>query len=297
MVFLPLIFSFTLVRRYGTPWMVFGIGGLAFLVAEIVRSPVTNWLTTSDFFTNATRDMSPVYVIMFYALLISLFQNVARYAGFRLAGSQSHSWGGGLTVATGFATLNLVLIFGLNALMTLVYVLTFPSTAPDGVAANEFAAMQQQVSDFWNATFLNSFVQTQLIPGLFQFTLQFAITLIMWVGIVQKKWQWIFSAVLLQTALVSVDSVVGYWISLYLVNAYDYALNLVLGCLIFIALMVFNAGIVYVIYKQVSPLAPAVVKVIPAPTASKPGARTLAPREKAVQDVKPAKKLKNTDLK
>ncbi len=302
MVFLPLIFSFYLVRRYNTPWMVFGIGGLAFLVAEIVRSPVTSWITSSAFFTSAVSGAQTVYVIMFYALLISVFQNAARYGGFRLSGGQSLTWGGGLTMAAGFAALNLVMIFGLNALMTLVYVFTFPATAPDGVSAAEFATMQAQVNDFWNATFLNAFVQTQLIPGLWEFTLQFAVGLMMWVGIMQKKWQWFASAFLFQVAMVSVYSVVGNWILLYLTNAQDYLLNLVVGTLIFVAMMALNVAIVYIIYKKASPLAPEVAPVIVKPAPSKPGGskpaeNKLAPREKTVQDSKPGKKLKNTDLK
>jgi uncharacterized membrane protein YhfC len=302
MVLLPLIFSFSLVRKYGTAWMIFMMGGLAFLVAEIVRAPVTNWIVGTDFFNNATKGSEIVYVVMFYALLISLFQNAARYAGFRLAGSPSKTWGGGITVAAGFAAMNVVLIFGFNAIGTLVYVLTFPSAAPDGVTAAEFAAMQQQVADFWNATFLNAFVQTQIIPGLWQFSLQFALSMIMWVGLTQKKWQWIASGFIFQVAMVSVYSVVGNWILMYLANAQDYLINLVVGSLIFLVMMAFNAGIVYFIYKKIKPLTPEVVEVkakpAPAkPTSAKPAQNTLAPREKSVQDVKPSKKIKNTDLK
>ena len=64
--------------------------------------------------------------------------------------------------------------------------------------------------------------------------------------------------------------------------------------------MAFNAGIVYLIYKKVKPLAPTTV---PAPVIAKPAPggkpveKKLAPREKPVDEMKPAKKLKNTDLK
>ena len=321
MVLLPLIFAFSLVRKYGVGWTVFMLGGVAFLVAEIVRSFATNWLTGTEFFINATTGLTPVYVIMIYALLISLFYTAARYAGFRLAGAQGgSSWGGALTVAAGFATLNVVLIFGLNALMTLVYVLTFPSTAPDGVAAAEFATMQQQIADFWNLSFISAVVQSQLIPGLWQFTLQFAITMIVWVGmvsesgqwvkikffditmnvwvgVVQKKWLWIFSAFLLQTAMVAVYSVVSNWMLIYLVNAQEFSINFFLGTFIFLVMMAFNVGIVYVLFKKVKPLVPEFVRVVPAPLTAKPGEKSLRAKEKPVQEVKPAKKLKNTDLK
>ena len=298
MVLLPLIFAFSLVRKYGMGWTVFMLGGVAFLAAEIVRSFFTNWLTGSDFFIQATAGLTPVYVILIYALLISLFYTAARYAVFRLASAQGgSSWGGAMTVAAGFATLNVVLIFGLNALMTLVYVLTFPSTAPDGVAAAEFATMQQQIADFWSLSFISAVVQSQLIPGLWQFTLQFAITMVVWVGVVQKKWLWIFSAFILQTAMVAVYSVVSNWMLIYLVNSQQYNINFFLGAFIFVALMIFNVGIVYMLFKKVKPLVPDFVRVVPAPMPAKPGEKRLTAKEKPVQEVRPAKKLKNTDLK
>lgn len=298
MVFLPLVLSFSMVRKYGTPWMVFGIGGLAFLVAEIARSPVSSWLTTADFFNNFTKSLAPVYVIMVYAVIIAVFQSVARYFGLRFAGPQARPWGGAVVVAAGFAALNLVMIYGLNALMTLVYVATFPGTAPDGVAADQFAAMQQQVADFWNLSFTGAIVQSQLIPGLFQAALQFALTLVMWVGLTQRLWQWIAAAVALEIAQMSIYSVVGNWILIYLANPQENSINLIGGGFIFLLLIAFNAGIVYLIYKKVKPLAPEVapmvVKTIPS---AKPVEKKLAPREKPGQDMKPSKKLKNTDLK
>jgi uncharacterized membrane protein YhfC len=298
MVLLPLIFAFMVVRKYGVGWTVFMLGGVAFLVAEIVRSFATNWLTTTDFFVNATAGFTPVYVILVYAVIISLFYTIARYAGFRVAGSQGgSSWGGAMTVAAGFATLNIVLIFGLNALMTLVYVLTFPATAPDGVTAAEFATMQQQIADFWNLSFISAIVQSQLIPGLWQFTLQFAITMVAWVGVVQKKWLWIFSAFLLQTAMVAVYSVVSNWMLIYLVNAQEYSINFFMGTFIFLLLAAFNVGIVYVLYKKVKPLVPEFVRVVPAPMPAKSTDKSLPAKEKPAQEAKPAKKLKNTDLK
>jgi uncharacterized membrane protein YhfC len=299
MVLLPLVLSFAMVRKYGTPWMVFGLGGLAFLVAEIARAPVSSWLTSADFFTTFSKATSPIYVIMIYAVIISLFQNVARYAGLRLAGPQSKPWGGAVAVAAGFAALNLVMIYGLNALMTLVYVISFPGTAPDGVAADQFAAMQQQVADFWNLSFFGSIVQSQLIPGLFQASLQIALTLMVWVGIGQKLWQWLVAAVALEIAQISVYSVVGNWILLYLADSQEYSINFFAGTFIFLALMAFNAGIAYLVYKKVKPLAPETAPVIvkPMPPSAKPVEKKLAPREKPVAELKPTKKLKNTDLK
>jgi len=300
MVFLPLIFSFTLVRKYGTPWMVFMMGGLAFLVAEIVRSVAGNAINSSDFYNNLMHGLSMdyfVYIIFLNALIMSVFQTAARYAGFRLAGPSGLTWGGGLTVAAGFAALTLVLNYGLNAVMTPVFVMTAPTTLPDGMTPADFASMQDMVNTYWNATFLNAFVQSNLIPGLWQFTLQFALTMVVWVGVVQKKWQWIASAFLLEVAMFSVYFVVGNWIAFYLFNAQDYLINLILGSLIFVALMAFNVGIVYFIYKKVSPLTPAVVEVKAKPAPSKPAQNTLAPREKSVQDAKAARKIKNTDLK
>jgi uncharacterized membrane protein YhfC len=298
MVLVPLVLSFAMVRKYGVPWMVFGLGGLAFLVAEIARAPISSWLTSADFFTSFSNSTSAVFVIMIYAVIISLFQNVARYFGLRLAGAQAKPWGGAVAVAAGFSALNLVMIYGLNTLMTLVYVATFPGTAPDGVAADQFVAMQQQVADFWNLSFSGALVQSQLIPGLFQAALQFALTLMVWVGWSQKLWQWLVAALALEAAQITVYSVVGNWILLYLANNQEYAANFYFGTLIFLVLIAFNAWIAFWIFKNVKPLAPetapVIVKRIPP---ARPAEKQLAPREKPAAEIKTGKKLKNTDLK
>ena len=96
MVFLPLIFSFTLVRKYGTPWMVFMMGGLAFLVAEIVRSVAGNAINSSDFYNNLMHGLSMdyfVYIIFLNALIMSVFQTAARYA---YQDAFSEAWGRGM---------------------------------------------------------------------------------------------------------------------------------------------------------------------------------------------------------
>jgi uncharacterized membrane protein YhfC len=297
MLIAPLVISFTLVRRYQIPWMIFGIGGLAFLVAEIVHAPVTDWLNSNGLMPSITSSDQTVYAIIFSALLLSIFQTATRYAGFRLASKPALTWGGGVIVAIGFAALNVVLVYGLQALLILVSYSTFPSTAPEGMTPAQFAAFQTQVDQFWNSSLLASFVQTQLIPGLWQFTLSFAVTLVVWVGVMLKKWLWIISAFLFEVAMVSVFYLVSYWMELYLLDAQANLLNVVVGSVIFIALMAFNLGIVYVIYKKVSPLAPALVAEIPRPGASKPAPAAFAPKEKPAQGIKPAKKLKNTDLK
>ena len=300
MVLVPLVLSFALVRKYNTPWMIFGLGALAFLVSYIVVSLASSGLTSSDAVASFTRGLEPVFLFMIYGVIMSLFQNAGRYASQRLGGAQTLTWGGAVVLAAGFAAISVVLIYGVSALTYYVSVLMFPPTAPDGVTPDQFVSMQQQVADFWNLSFTGAIVQTQLFPGLFQASLQFAASMVVWVGVGQKLWQWVAAAFALETAEMSVYYVVNYWMLLHLANNQQFSINFYGGAAIFLVLMAFNAGIVYLIYKKVKPLAPTTV---PAPVIAKPAPggkpveKKLAPREKPVDEMKPAKKLKNTDLK
>ena len=304
---LPIVLSFIVVRRNGSPWMAFMIGGLAFLVASIVTQFALSAIIPTDTYTNLIGGFPPEFFLLFYiftnTVIISLLQVAARYLGFRISGNQSATWRMGLISAVGFACFVLVLNYGLNGIDILSKIYTaLPTTIPDGVTPQDFAAYVQQVHDLTNANFTGALIYSQLIPGLYQFTLQFALSLMVWVGLAFKKWLWVAAAFLFETAFFAVSIVVGGWMDFYHNDPQLYTINFVVGTLIFVALMAFNAGIVYVIYKQFRPLAPAYVQpVMTRPGAQKPSASKpapeLAPRTKSVSASKPTKKLKNTDLK
>ena len=300
-----ILVSALIVRRYGTPWRLLGLGVLAFLVGEIIRNPVMSAVSGTTFYQNLVSGSSPVPLIFIYAGSLALFQILVRcggyWASFKFVGGQSRPLGGAMTFSAGFSSIDAFLTFGFSLLYTLLAVISITQAAapPEGVTAQDFAAAQNQVQQFLSMPLTDTLVQAQILPAVSIFVLQFAVSMITWVGMVGKKWQWLVAGFLWQAAMISAYSVITNWMNLYAVDHAQFSFNLLGGAALLIILMLVNLGIIYFIYKYVNPLLGDAVKFVPPPlSATKPAvAAASKPKEKAIDAPKPTKKLKNTDLK
>lgn len=299
-----ILVSALLVRRYGTPWRLLGLGVLAFMVGEIIRNPVMGALSGTDFYKALLGGSSPLPLIFVYAFSLALFQILVRigglWASFRYVGGVSRPWGGAMTFSAGFSSIDAFLTFGFNLLYTLLAVISITQAAgpPEGITAQEFASSKQQVDQFLSMSLADTLIQAQILPAISIFSLQLAVSMMTWVGMVSKKWPWLVAGFLWQAALISVYSVVTNWMNQYYID-HTLFFNLIGGAALLILLMLVNLGVIYGIYRLVYPLLGDAVKFVPAPPrAPKPAAESAPkPREKAIDAPRSGKKLKNTDLK
>ncbi len=299
-----ILVSSLIVRRSGSPWRLLGLGVLAFLVGEIIRNPVMGALSGTDFYKGLVNGGSPIPLIFIYAFSLALFQILVRGAGlwasFKYVGGQSRPFGGAMTFSAGFSSIDAFLTFGFSLLYTLLAVISITQAAapPEGVTAQDFATAQQQVQTFLNMPLADTLVQAQILPAISIFVLQFAVSMMTWVGMVAKKWYWLAAAFLWQGALISVYSVVTNWMNLYAVDHAQFSFNLLGGAALLIVLMLVNLALIYFIYRLINPLLAEDVKFVPPPAPVKPAVVDAPrPKEKAIDAPKPTKKLKNTDLK
>ena len=299
-----ILVSSLVVRRFGTPWRLLGMGVLAFLVGEIIRNPIMGAISGTTFYQGLVSGGSPMPLIFIYAFSLAFFQFVVRFAGYwaslKFVGGISRPVGGGMTFSAGFSSIDAFLTFGFNLLYTLLAVISITQAAapPTGVTPQDFATAQQQVQVFLNMPLIDTLVQAQILPAISIFTLQFAVSMIIWVGMIGKKWQWLVAGFFWQAALISVYSVVTNWMNLYAVDHLQFSFNLLAGSAVLVILMLVNLGVIYGIYKFVNPLLGEAAKFVPAPAPAKLAVLAAPkPKEKVIEAPKPAKKFKNTDLK
>jgi uncharacterized membrane protein YhfC len=295
----PFVLGSFLIRRFSASWTLFILGAAAFLTAQMVHGLVYNAFSGTDFYLQYIRDASPVYVLLVYGSSLALIQTALRYLAFwigkRFAGNQSRLWGGALTMATGFAGADAVLSFAFSSLYLLLGVLTFPaagSPLPEGVTADQFATMQRQVTELLNLPFIKLVLYSQFIPAVALFCLEAAAMLMTWVGVVQKKWQWLAAAFAWQTAMICMISLSINWMNFYMTNESLYGLNVVVGGALVLLLIAANLGVIYLIYKFILPMMSEDLTQPPTAASLKP-----LPQQAAPQPPKPTKRLKNTDLK
>jgi hypothetical protein len=296
----PFLLGSFLIRRFGTTWTLFILGAAAFLTSQIVHGLIYNALSSTDPFITYIRDASPVYVLLVYGFTLALVQTVVRWLaiwiGSRYLGGQTRPWTGVLTLATGFGGADAVLSFAFSSLYLLLGVITFPaagSPLPEGVTPDQFAAMQSQVNQLLNLSVIQIFLYSQFIPAVALFVLEWTAMLITWVGVTQKKWIWLAGALFWQTAMICMISLSINWMNFYMTDQNLYVANLFVGGLLILFLIAANLGVIYLIYKYVRPLM-SDIDVIKPPKASplKPAAQQLPESHP-----RPAKRLKNTDLK
>ncbi len=299
-----ILVSALIVRRYGTPWRLLGLGVLAFLVGEIIRNPVMGAIANTDFYQGLVNSGSPIVLVFIYAFSLALFQLIVRcgglWVGFRYVGGQARPPGGAMTFSAGFSSIDAFLTFGFALLYTLLAVMSISqaSAPPEGVSASDFAAAQAQVKTFLSMPPLDAVIQSQILAAVSIFTLQFAVSMITWVGMVAKKWQWLLAGFLWQAALIAVYSVTTNWMNLYLVDHTQFSFHALSGAAALIILMVINLGVIYALMRFVTPLLGDAITFVPAPAPSKPAiVDAPEPKEKPADASRTTKRLKNTDLK
>ncbi len=300
-----ILVSSLIVRRFGTQWRLLGLGVLAYLVGEILRNPAMSAVSNTDFYKAILGMQSPMPLIFVYAFSLALFQFAVRaggfWAAFRFGGGQARPRGGGMTFAAGFSGIDAFFTYGFALLYTLLLVINISQTTtpPEGVTQQDFAAAQSQVQYFLAMPLIDSLVHAQILPAITNFVLQFAVSMILWVGMVGKNWPWLVAGFLWEAALVSVQTVTSEYLSLYAVNHDLYGANLLVGSAVLALVILVNLGVIYVIYQRVSPLLGDAVKPIPRPVPApvKPALESPGPSEKPSAGRVPSKKLKNTDLK
>jgi len=264
-----ILVSSLIVRRYGTPWRLLFLGALAFLVGEILRNTIMGAVTGTDFYRAVAEMPSPIPLIFFFAFSLAIFQFAVRcggfWAAFRYGGDKARPRVGAMTFSVGFSGIDAIFTYGFALLLFLLQIISISqaSAPPEGVTPSDFAAYKSQVDQILAAPFVDDLVRAQILPAVANFVLQFAVSMIIWVGMVGKKWPWLVAGFLWEAAMVSIFITTSEWLGIYVVNHELYWLNLLGGSAILGILILTNLGIIYVIYTRVNPLLADAVKYVP----------------------------------
>ncbi len=292
-----------IIRRFRTSWMAFGMGALAFLLGQIAFYLIGSLISNLDFYQRLASNTA--LSIIATSLLVAIVQLAVLYAGylaaFRYIRDQSRNAASAITISAGFAGALAGLTYGLPLFQPLLQVIQVSqmTAPPEGVTAQQFAEIQSQTQQILNLPLIDALVLISLLPAITIFVVHFAASMATWVGVVGKKWYWLAAGILWLAALMSAISVVGGWSSLYVANHELYRTNLVLGTALLLLMIIIGLGVIFVIYRRVSPLLGDAVKSVPAPSpaAAKPVPESPKSAEKPAGPRVPSKKLKNTDLK
>lgn len=119
---LPFVLGYLFIRRYRTGWFLFFVGVLTFIGSQVLHIPALQGLTA--LFQNGTLPTPPVTILPYFnavllGLLAGLFEETARWVGYRVLKQRADSWGAALTLGAGHGGIESILV-GVTVLAGLI---------------------------------------------------------------------------------------------------------------------------------------------------------------------------------
>lgn len=162
-ILIALLPGFYLTRKFRLGWRLYWIGGAIFIISQILHIPFNIGLTylfRLGFLPSPPESWQLIFNAIILGLSAGLFEEIARYAGYRWWAKEARSWSKGLLYGAGHGGIEAILIGGL------VLYTFFQLYALRGldlttiIPAEQLESVQSQVAAYWSAAWYDSFLST-----------------------------------------------------------------------------------------------------------------------------------------
>lgn len=209
-VIFPLILGYWIIKKHGTSWKLFGVGVLTFIGSQIFHIPVVRGLTTafsSGLLPRIDPGFAPFFNAIVLGLLAGIFEETARWIGYKLLKKKGDSFGASLTLGAGHGGIEAIII-GASVLASLVSMLALQSSSSvlSSLPANQAALAEQQMQAFWATPWhmpLAGAVERVAAVGM-----HIGLSVMVWLAISFRKPLWFWGAILYH-AVVDALAVLG----------------------------------------------------------------------------------------
>lgn len=221
-VVFPLMLGWWIIKKKGTSWKLFGVGVLTFIGSQIFHLPVVRGLTTafsSGMFPHVDPGFAPFFNAIVLGLLAGIFEETARWIGYKILKKKGDSLGAALTLGAGHGGIEAIII-GVSVLATLVSMLALQSSsaALSALPENQAALARQQVQAFWATAWhmpLAGAVERIAALGL-----HIGLSVMVWMAISFRKPIWFWLAILYHAAVDGLALLaMGFGIHVWLIEA------------------------------------------------------------------------------
>ncbi|MGQ0601465.1 MAG: YhfC family intramembrane metalloprotease [Anaerolineales bacterium] len=215
MLALPIALGFFVVRRLGTHWSLLLWGAATFIVSQLVRLPLLAGLTAL-FQSGALPHILEGYTAAFNIAVLSLsagvFEEGARYLGYRFVVKDAREWRHAVTYGAGHGGFEAIILGALVG-VTIVNMIVLQSvdltTLP--IPAEQRAAIAQQLADFWSAPWYLTLLGA--VERVFALTTHIALSVMVLQVFARRQIGWLFAAMgwhgLANVVGVSVQQIAG----------------------------------------------------------------------------------------
>jgi uncharacterized membrane protein YhfC len=221
-ILLPFGLAIWFTRRFKTSWGLFGVGVLTFIGSQILHIPLTSFVLNpwiGSLQAKLPFGLWAAIAAIVLGLAAGIFEESARWIGFRILKSRAKTFGSALTVGAGHGGIESILI-GIIILVNYVIILIFTNGWGPGLG------ISQQTLQSWAPqvySMLNVPWYAELISAaerIFAITLHLGLSVMVWQAVMKRSWGWFVAAVLWHAfvdAIAVVMSILGF--SIWLTEA------------------------------------------------------------------------------
>lgn len=153
MIAMPIGLAVFLVRKLKTEWYLFGIGTATFILSQVFHIPFNHWVlkplvaSLGLDFTQKGWQLAAMGVI--FGLSAGLFEEIARYLGYRFWVKSDRNWGSALMYAAGHGGIESI-ILGILVLLSFIQVISLRGVdLASVVGADQIELVQAQIEAYW----------------------------------------------------------------------------------------------------------------------------------------------------
>jgi uncharacterized membrane protein YhfC len=199
MIGLPIALAVFVTRKFKISWWVVLTGVLTFVVSQALRIPANlgiNALLSKGVITIPDSNWAPVFYGVLAGLMAGLFEESARWVGFKFLKSKAEKFGSSLALGVGHGGMESILLCVLGTAATLATVLFYNPAAQlaKGTSSDQIQYMLVQIQQFW----LNPAI-SGLLPGIervIAISTQILLSILVWKAVVDRSFIWFAMAVL-----------------------------------------------------------------------------------------------------
>ena len=189
--------GFYLTRKFKLGWRLYWIGAAVFILSQVFHIPFNIGLTylfRIGFIPSPPESWQPIFNAVVLGLSAGIFEEIARYAGYRWWAKEARSWSKGLLYGAGHGGIEAILV-GVLVMYTFLQMYTLRGLDLAAVVpADQLEGASAQVSAYWSSAWYDSFLST--LERLLTIPVQIGLSIIVLQVFTRRQAYWLLIAIL-----------------------------------------------------------------------------------------------------
>lgn len=178
-------------------WRLYWIGATIFVLSQVFHIPFNIGLTylfRRGFLPTPSESWQPIFNAVLLGLSAGVFEETARYSGYRWWAKDARSWSKGLLYGAGHGGIEAILVGGLVLLTFLQLAALRGQDLSAIVPDHQLGALQVQVAAYWSAAWYDSLLST--LERALTLPVQLCFSIIVLQVFVRRRAYWLLTAIL-----------------------------------------------------------------------------------------------------